>query len=66
VNGENTHPVYVFLRNNSELNNPKNGESQVIPWNFAKFIINNKGEVVHFFKPSKDIGDVRKAVEQML
>lgn len=38
VNGPNTHPVYKFLRSNSQLG--KNGEAKVIPWNFAKFLIN--------------------------
>jgi glutathione peroxidase-family protein len=30
----------------------KNGKtSKVIPWNFAKFLLNEKGEVVKFFAP---------------
>lgn len=66
VNGDKTHPLFVFLRNNSELFNKKTGQAEVIPWNFAKFLINSKGEVVSFFKPSKDISDVRKAVVEML
>lgn len=66
VNGESTHPLFVFLRNHSELYNSKTGQADVIPWNFAKFILNSKGEVTHFFKPSKDISDVRKAVMELL
>ena len=66
VNGDKTHPLFVFLRNNSELFNKKTGQAEVIPWNFAKFLINSKGEVVNFFKPSKDISDVRKTVVEML
>jgi len=54
------------LRNNSELYDKKTGQADVIPWNFAKFIVNNKGQVTHFFKPSKDIGDVKAAVVEML
>jgi glutathione peroxidase-family protein len=38
VNGPNTHPVYRFLR--SSWGKEKNGEAKVIPWNFAKFLIN--------------------------
>jgi len=58
--------LFTFLRNNSELFDKKTGQAEVIPWNFAKFLVNNKGEVVHFFKPSKDISDVKKAVVEML
>ena len=40
INGENCHPVYAFLRNNSkELR--KNDQAGVIPWNFAKFFVKN-------------------------
>ena len=38
VNGPNTHPVYRFLRSN--WGKEKSGEAKVIPWNFAKFLIN--------------------------
>ncbi len=51
VNGPNTHPLFVYLRNNSELFDSKTGEAKVIPWNFAKFLINSKGEVFKFFSP---------------
>ncbi len=66
VNGANTHPLFVYLRNHSELYNSKTGQADVIPWNFAKFLINKKGEVTHFFKPSKDISEVRNAVIELL
>jgi glutathione peroxidase len=64
VNGPNTHPVYRFLR--SSWGKEKNGEAKVIPWNFAKFLINEKGQVVQFFPPADKISDVRTAVEQLL
>jgi glutathione peroxidase len=40
VNGEKTHPLYMFLRRNSELYDPKTDTAKVIPWNFAKFLVN--------------------------
>ena len=43
VNGANPNPVFGFLRKNSELYNKQSGESKVIPWNFAKFVLNRKG-----------------------
>lgn len=52
VNGENTHPVFAFLRNNSSLFDPKTQTAKVIPWNFAKFFINPQGQVIQFFSPT--------------
>ena len=43
VNGPNTDEVYRFLRINSELNNPQKKEVKEIPWNFAKFIVDENG-----------------------
>ena len=39
VNGENTHPVYQFLKENSVM------KGKDIPWNFAKFIIDKEGVI---------------------
>lgn len=52
VNGENTHPVFAFLRNNSSLYDPVTKTAKVIPWNFAKFFVNSKGQVINFFAPT--------------
>lgn len=51
VNGDHTHPLFVYLRNNSELFDPKTGTARVIPWNFAKFMVNPQGKVIKFFDP---------------
>ena len=48
VNGANTCEVYKFLRLNSSLYDPKKGEAKEIPWNFAKFLVNSRGEVVSY------------------
>ena len=40
VNGPNTHPIYRYLRNNSELFNTKTKKTKQIPWNFSKFLLN--------------------------
>ena len=50
VNLPNVHPVYRFLRINSEL--AKDGITKVIPWNFTKFLVNRDGKVVGFYPPS--------------
>ena len=47
VKGAGIHPLYGFLT--SEETNPKfAGE---IAWNFAKFLVNKKGEVIDRFQP---------------
>ena len=49
VNGPNTHDIFKFLRINSELK-VCNNKAKQIPWNFAKFLVNNEGEVIKFTK----------------
>ena len=66
VNGANTHPVFVFLRNNSELFNPKDMKAKVIPWNFAKFFVNENGRVIQFFRPNEPMDQVAAFVEAQL
>ena len=66
VNGPNTHPVYQFLRNNSELFNKNTKVSTQIPWNFAKFLLDRNGKVVKFYKPNDELASIRLAIEQLL
>jgi glutathione peroxidase len=47
VKGEGINPLYDFLT--SETTNPK--FSGGIPWNFTKFLVNRKGEVIARFQP---------------
>jgi len=46
VNGADTHPVFVFLRQNSPLSNLKKNANKPgavgqIPWNYTKFLVNS-------------------------
>ena len=66
VNGADTHPLYVFLRQHSELFNSNKGQAKVIPWNFAKFIVNRKGEVIKFAPPTVEPKDLRPLIEEEL
>lgn len=47
VNGNNTHPVYKYLKD--EISGVA---SYDIEWNFAKFLINKEGKVVQRYAPS--------------
>ncbi len=61
VKGEGIHPLYQFLT--GEKTNPKfAGE---IPWNFTKFLVNRKGEVIARFEPKEEPESekVAKAIE---
>lgn len=45
VNGEKAHSIYKFMKDNSDLNGEK------VPHNFAKFLVNESGRVIKYFKP---------------
>uniref|UniRef100_A0A7S3VYX9 Glutathione peroxidase n=1 Tax=Strombidinopsis acuminata TaxID=141414 RepID=A0A7S3VYX9_9SPIT len=66
VNGDNTHPVYKFLRNNSELYDDKKKSASEIPWNFAKFLVNQEGKVVKYFNSREDPNEAIPLIEKML
>ncbi len=54
------------LKTFSEMNNKTFGDKAYIKWNFTKFLIDRKGNVVARFEPTEDMDKVRKAVEEML
>jgi glutathione peroxidase len=66
VKGEGIHPLYAFLT--SEETNPK--FAGTIGWNFAKFLVNRKGEVIGRFDPKvvptseKVTGEIEKALAE--
>jgi glutathione peroxidase len=49
VKGQDIHPLYDFLT--SKETNPKYAGK--IQWNFAKFLVNKKGEVIARFQPQE-------------
>ncbi len=49
VKGEGIHPLYVYLT--AKETNPKFGGE--VTWNFAKFLVNRKGEVIARFEPGE-------------
>jgi glutathione peroxidase len=64
VKGKGIHPLYDFLT--SESTNPKYAGE--IPWNFTKFLVNRKGEVIARFQPREkpSSADVTGAIEKAL
>lgn len=64
VKGQGIHPLYSFLT--SESTNP--GYAGEIKWNFAKFLVDRKGEVIARFDPktAPESEEVVAAVEKAL
>ena len=62
VNGENTHPLYKYLKENSKgvLG------TEAIKWNFTKFLIDRNGNVVERFEPTADMDVVEEKIREIL
>lgn len=50
VKGNDTHPLYQFLKEAAD----KKGFDNPVTWNFGKFLIDEKGEVIATFSPRTD------------
>ena len=61
VNGKDAHPLFKYLK--SELPGTIGGR---IKWNFTKFLINKKGQVVARFEPTTSFEVIAKAIEEWL
>lgn len=61
VNGDNTHPVYQFLKSKKAGFFGKS-----IKWNFTKFLINKQGEVVSRFAPTTKPRALSKKIDKLL
>lgn len=47
VNGDNTHPLYVWLKDGKD-----------IKWNFTKFLISRDGKILKRYEPMDKVGDI--------
>ena len=50
VKGNDTHPLYQFLKEQAE----KKGFDNPVTWNFGKFLLDEKGELIATFSPRTD------------
>ncbi|KAH0475873.1 MAG: uncharacterized protein KVP18_004639 [Porospora cf. gigantea A] len=65
VNGKHTHPVYQYLKRHSSLF--KGGKKlQGIQWNFGKFLVDKRGDVVEYFPPSVQPITLTEQIEELL
>lgn len=59
VNGPGESPLYTFLKEQQ----PGDGDSSDIAWNFEKFVIDREGNVAARFNPTTDPADLVPVVE---
>jgi glutathione peroxidase len=62
VNGPNTHPLYVLLKNER----PGFLGSDAIKWNFTKFLVDRDGNIVERYSPSTKPTEIEEKINSML
>ena len=62
VNGKNATELYTYLKNNY-INKER---SVRIKWNFIKFLVNKKGEVVGRYQPKTTPKEIERDIERLL
>ena len=61
IAGDKPDPVWKYLQENApELH------GEPIPWNFSKFLVNEDGDVVHFYEPKTTPNDIIPDIEELL
>lgn len=61
-----SHPLYPVLDKMLSEADPNYKESADIKWNFTKFLVNKKGQVVARFEPTASFDVIAKAIEEWL
>ncbi len=61
-----THPIYPILDKILSEADPNYKDSADIKWNFTKFLINKKGQVVKRYEPTEKIENIAKDIEELL
>jgi len=62
VNGDNTHPLFNFLKTQA----PGILGSKGIKWNFTKFLVNKEGQVIKRYAPSTKPEAIEADIEKLL
>ncbi len=61
VNGDNAHPLYKFLKREA-----KGVLNENIKWNFTKFLIDSKGNVIKRYAPIAKPQQIKEDIEKLL
>lgn len=62
VNGKNTHPLYAYLKEHA----PGVLGTEAIKWNFTKFLVDQKGNVVARYAPQDTPEKLKGDIEKLL
>ena len=62
VNGKDTHPLYIYLKNKA----PGILGTKSIKWNFTKFLIDKQGHVITRYGSSTKPEEIAKDIEKLL
>jgi len=62
VNGAGVHPLYQFLKSEK----PGVLGTEAIKWNFTKFLVNRRGDVVKRYAPNEKPEDLSTDIEALL
>jgi glutathione peroxidase len=60
------HNLTPILEDMLSKNDPDYKQKPDIKWNFTKFLINKKGQVVARFEPTENIENITKQIEELL
>ncbi|MFD2444753.1 glutathione peroxidase [Bacillus sp. CGMCC 1.16607] len=63
---DDSHPVTKGLINFLEKRHPEYLTGDSIKWNFTKFLVNQRGEVIKRFEPTTDPIDIDKDIKELL
>jgi glutathione peroxidase len=61
-----THPIAPILDEMLSKVDPDYKEKADIKWNFTKFLINKKGQVVARFEPTENIEHIEAQIKELL
>ena len=61
-----THPINPILDKMLSEADPNYKENPDIKWNFTKFLVNKKGQVVKRYEPTEKIDNIAKDIETLL
>ena len=61
-----SHPIAPILEDMLTKADPDYKQKPDIKWNFTKFLINKKGQVVARFEPTANIDGIAKQIEELL
>ncbi len=62
VNGPNSHPLYQFLKRAA----PGIANSEAIKWNFTKFLVDRRGQVLRRYAPQHSPAQIGGDIEDLL